>query len=162
VFGRSRKEKAKDLFETGSRAIGTITQVHDTGMTVNDNPRVKMQFRIEPLDGSAPFDAQKTKTVSRVEIPRAGDRYPVWYDAQDHESFAYATIANDEGRAQIRQLFGTAAETITGIGGAAAAPAAAAAADPIEQIRKLDELRAAGIVTDAEFEQKKSELLSQL
>ena len=158
MFGKKKREKAMNLFETGSRAIGTITQVQDTGTTINDNPRVKLLFRIEPLDGSAPFDAQKTKTVSRVEIPRAGDRYPVWFDAQDHESFAYATIANDEGRAQIRQLFGTAAETITGIG-AAGAPAAS---DPIEQIRKLDELRDAGILTDAEFEQKKAELLAQL
>ena len=52
-------------------------------MTVNDNPRVKMVFRVEPFDGGAPFDAEKTTTVSRVEIPRQGDRYPVWYDAQD-------------------------------------------------------------------------------
>jgi hypothetical protein len=162
VFGRGKREKAKKLFENGSRAIGTIVQVQDTGMTINDNPRVKMLFRIEPLDGSAPFDAQKTKTVSRVEIPRAGDRFPIWYDPQDHESFAYATIANDEGRAQIRQLFGTAAETITGIADPAAAAPARAAADPLEQIRKLDELRDAGILTDAEFEQKKAELLAQL
>ena len=162
MFGKKKREKAMNLFETGSRAIGTITQVQDTGTTINDNPRVKLLFRIEPLDGSAPFDAQKTKTVSRVEIPRAGDRYPVWFDAQDHESFAYATVANDEGRAQIRQLFGTAADTITGIGGALGAPAAPVASDPIEQIRRLDELRSAGILTDAEFEQKKAELLAEL
>jgi hypothetical protein len=163
VFGKRKREKAMNLFQNGSRAIGTIMQVQDTGMTINDNPRIKILFRIEPLDGSAPFEAQKTKTVSRVEIPRSGDRYPVWYDPQDHESFAYATIANDEGRAQIRQLVGTAAETITGIADpmAAAAPAPAAP-DPIEQIRKLDELRDAGIITDAEFDQKKAELLSQL
>ncbi len=36
--------------------------------------------RIEPLDGSPAFDAQRTTTVSRVQIPRQGDRYPVWYD----------------------------------------------------------------------------------
>jgi hypothetical protein len=159
MFGKGKREKAKDLFEHGSRGIGTIMQVQDTGMTVNDNPRIKMLFRIEPLDGSAPFDAEKTKTVSRVEIPRAGDRYPIWYDAADRDTFAYATVSNDEGRAQIRQLFGTAAESLTGIGDPAAAPAAA---DPIEQIRKLDELRVAGIITDAEFQQKKSDLLAQI
>jgi hypothetical protein len=164
VFGKRKREKAMNLFQNGSRGVGTIIQVEDTGMTINDNPRVKMLFRIEPLDGSAPFEAQKTKTVSRVEIPRSGDRYPVWYDPQDHESFAYATIANDEGRAQIRQLFGTAAETITGIADpmAAVAAPAPAAPDPIDQIRKLDELRDAGILTDEEFEKKKAELLSQL
>lgn len=161
MFGRRKREKAMNLFQNGSRAIGTIMQVQDTGMTINDNPRVKMLFRIEPLDGSAPFEASKTKTVSRVEIPRSGDRLPIWFDPADHESFAYATIANDEGRAQIRQLFGTAADTITGIADPMAAPAPTGP-DPIEQIRKLDELRDAGILTDAEFEQKKAELLSQL
>jgi Short C-terminal domain len=159
MFGRGKKAKAQNLMATGTRGVGIVADVRDTGMTVNDNPRVKLHFRIEPLDGSAGFDGQKTKTVSRVEIPRAGDRYPIWFDAADHESFAYATIDNEQGKAQIRQLFGTAAETITGI---ADPTAAAAATDPIEQIRKLDELRTAGILTDAEFEQKKSELLGQV
>src|SRR5215208_2111834 len=102
LFTNKRKQ-AEQLFETGSKGVGTVLQVQDTGMTINDNPRVKMLFRIEPLDGSAPFEASKTKTVSRVEIPRSGDRLPIWFDPADHESFAYATIANDEGRAQIRQ-----------------------------------------------------------
>jgi hypothetical protein len=136
-----------------------------TAIVAVKSPRASPERRRNPdhpldarrwLDGTAAFDGQKTKTVSRVEIPRAGDRYPIWFDAGDHESFAYATIDNEQGKAQIRQLFGTAAETITGIADATAA------ADPIEQIRKLDELRTAGILTDAEFEQKKSELLGQV
>lgn len=36
------------------------------------------------------------------------------------------------------------------------------ASDPIEQLRKLGELRDAGIVTDAEFEAKKADLLGRL
>lgn len=44
----------------------------------------------------------------------------------------------------------------------AAAPPPAAAADPIEQLKRLGELRDAGIVTDAEFEAKKAELLSRM
>jgi Short C-terminal domain len=155
MFGRRKREKARDLYEHGSRAIGTVMHVQDTGTAVDGAPRVELLFKIEPLDGSPPFDGQKTKVVSRLQIPRAGDRYPVWYDAQDRETFAYATIANDEGRAQIRRLFGMAAETITGI-------ADPAASDPIEQIRELAELRAAGILTEAEFAQKKAELLAQL
>jgi len=34
--------------------------------------------------------------------------------------------------------------------------------DPIEQLKKLGELRAAGIITDEEFEQKKKELMGQI
>src|SRR5215213_11071000 len=96
---KSKKKQAAELFESGAKGAGTVVSVQDTGMTINDNPRVKMTFRIEPLDGSPPFDAQKTTTVSRVEIPRSGDRYPCWYDHADPSTWAYATIHDDEGRA---------------------------------------------------------------
>ena len=121
MFGRGKKAKAENLIATGRRGVGVVTGVRDTGMTVNDNPRVKMTFRIEPLDGSAPFEARKTSTVSRIAIPRTGDRYPVWYDGADLESWMYAVIADDNGRQQIRDLFGAAAETLTGMGSPAAA-----------------------------------------
>jgi hypothetical protein len=42
-------------------------------------------------------------------VPRAGDRYPVWYDPGDHEVWAYATVK------QIRELFGPGADKLTGI-----------------------------------------------
>jgi uncharacterized protein DUF3592 len=115
MFGRGKKAKAQNLMASGLRGVGVVVDVRDTGMTVNDNPRVKMTFRIEPLDGGAPFEARKTSTVSRLAIPRRGDRYPVWYDGADPETWMYAVIADDTGRQQIRDLFGAAAETMTGI-----------------------------------------------
>jgi hypothetical protein len=115
MFGRGKKAKAENLIANGRRGVGIVTAVRDTGMTINDNPRVKMTFRVEPLDGSAPFEAQKTSTVSRIAIPRPGDRYPVWYDAADPTTWMYGTIADDTGRQQIRALFGEAAETMTGM-----------------------------------------------
>ena len=160
---RSKKAKAEDLMANGARGVGTIMDVRDTGMTVNDNPRVKMTFRIEPLDGGAPFEARKTSTVSRVAIPRTGDRYPVWFDAADPETWMYAIVADDNGRQQIRTLFGAAAETMTGIGNPAAASATAVpapAADPLERLQKLNELRAAGALSDAEFEATKAQILA--
>ena len=163
MFGKGKKQKAANLMATGSRAVGTVVSVQDTGMTMNDNPRVKMIFRVEPLDGGAPFDAEKSAFVSRVQIPRAGDRYPVWYDAADPSTWAYATVDDDEGRAQLRHMFGDVAETFTGVGnGAQPAPAAPAAADPLDRLKKLDELRTAGVLSDAEFQAKKAELLAQL
>ena len=56
---RSKKAKAEDLMANGARGVGTIIDVRDTGMTINDNPRVKMTFQIEPLDGSPAFTARK-------------------------------------------------------------------------------------------------------
>ena len=165
MFGRGKKAKAQELFQTGAKGVGTVQHVQDTGMTINDNPRVKMVFRIEPLDGSAPFEAEKKTTVSRVEIPRAGDRYPVWYDREDPSgTWAYATIDDDSGRDMLRQQFGAAAEGLVGMG-SAAAPAAApapAAEDPLERIQKLNELRTAGAISDEEFEAQKAKLLAAM
>jgi hypothetical protein len=166
MFGKGKKAKAENLMTNGSRGVGVVLDVRDTGMTVNDNPRVKMTFRIEPLDGTAAFEAQKTSTVSRVAIPRAGDRYPVWFDAADHDSWMYAVVADDNGRHQIRQLFGSAAETLTGIGNPEAASATAVAAppaaDPLERLQKLNELRATGALSDAEFEATKAQILASM
>ena len=40
------------------------------------------------------------------------------------------------------------------------APAAAPAPDPLEELKKLGELKAAGILTDAEFEAQKAKILA--
>jgi hypothetical protein len=165
MFGRGKKAKAENLIATGQRGVGIVTDVCDTGMTVNDNPRVKMTFRVEPLDGGAPFEARKTATVSRVAIPRAGERYPVWYDGADPETWMYGTIVDENGRQQMRTLFGAAAETMTGMGNPAAASATtvpAPAAEPLERLEKLNELRAAGALSDAEFEAAKAQILASI
>ncbi len=159
----SKKKKAEELFASGAKGAGTVIQVQDTGMTVNDNPRVKMVFRVEPLDGSPAFDAQKTTTVSRIQIPRQGDRYPVWYDPQEPtKKWAYATVADDNGRATMRQLFGNAAESFVGMN-APGAPAPAAAApqayDTVEKLKQLADLHSQGILSDDEFAAQKAKLL---
>ena len=158
---KSKRKKAEELLTTGSKGAGTVVQVQDTGMTVNDNPRIKMIFRVEPLDGSPAFDTTKTTTVSRVQIPRQGDRYPVWYDPQDTSKWAYATIADDTGRETVRQQFGDVAETFVGMGAPAApAPAAQAGAqDTVEQLKQLADLHAQGLLTDDEFADQKAKLL---
>ena len=138
-----------------------MVSVQDTGTTINDNPRVKMVFRVEPLDGAPAFDAEKKTTVSRVEIPRQGDRYPVWYDAQDPSTWAYATIADDTGRATMRQLFGDVAETFVGMNAPAAPapPASAGGQDTVEQLAQLANLHQQGLLTDDEFAASKAKLL---
>src|SRR3954449_9891230 len=164
---RSKKAKAEDLMANGARGVGTIIDVRDTGMTINDNPRVKMTFQIEPLDGSAAFTAEKTKTVSRVRIPPAGCRYPIFYDREDPSTFAFVEVDDPQGYATVVQLFGDAfGADGSGVGRpamAAAAPVAAAPADdPIEKIRKLEELKTQGILTEEEFAAKKAQLLAEI
>ncbi len=157
----SKKKKAENLMQSGSKGVGTVVSVRDTGMTVNDNPRVEMVFRVEPLDGSPAMDLTKKTTVSRVEIPRQGDRYPVWYDAQDTDTWAYATIADDSGREAMRQMFGAVADSFVGMGAPAApAPVSGGGQDVAAQLTQLADLKAQGLLTDEEFEAQKQKLLA--
>jgi hypothetical protein len=113
---KSKRKQAEELRTTGSKAVGTVVMVRDTGMTINNNPRVNMTFRIEPVDGSGAFDAEKTATVPRLQIPRQGERYPVWYDPQDHSKWLFSVIVDDSGRAILREQFGAVADGFTGMG----------------------------------------------
>jgi hypothetical protein len=159
LFGKSKKQKAADLMASGSKGVGTVVSVRDTGMTVNDNPRVEMVFRVEPLDGGPTMDLTKKTTVSRVEIPRQGDRYPVWYDPQDTSTWAYATVADESGRENLRQMFGDAANSFVGMG-TPAAPAGAGGQDVAAQLTQLADLKSQGLLTDEEFEAQKAKLLN--
>lgn len=87
------RKRAKRLEEAGVNATGEVVLVKDTGMTINDNPRVMLALRVTPSDGSAPFEVSKKATVSRVAIPRAGDAFVVRYDPDDHDNFALAGAA---------------------------------------------------------------------
>ncbi len=158
LFGKSKRQKVQDLYSSGSKGVGTVISVADTGMTINDNPRVKMAFRVEPLDGSAPLDLAKTTTVSRVEIPRQGDRYAVLFDPQDPGTWLYITVSDDTGRATLREMFGVAAESFVGMGGAPAAPVADGQ-DNIAALSRLAELHSQGMLTREEFESEKAKLL---
>ena len=161
LFGSSKKQKAMDLAQNGTRAVGTIVNVHDTGVTINDvNVRVGLRFKIEPLDGSAPFEADKKTTVSRVAIPQAGQRFPVWFNPEDRTEFAFAqSDGGAEARQNIVAMFGDAfGADGSGVGQVAAA--APAAADPLERLAKLQALREAGVLNDEEFAEQKQKILA--
>ena len=65
----------KRLELSGVRAKGLIMNVRDTGVTVNDNPMVKLDIQIKPG-----LNTVIKKTVSRIAVPREGDEIEVLYD----------------------------------------------------------------------------------
>jgi hypothetical protein len=162
-FAKRKMVRAAQLVEQGSEAIGTVLEVRDTGVTINDNPRVKLRMRIEPRDGSAPFEAEKAITVSRVAIPRAGDRFPVWFDAADRSRWAFGTDVQANASPKVRALFAAAAQGKPLAPQPPAPPAAPAPQeDPIARIAQLNELRMKGALTDEEFQAAKDRLLQAL
>jgi putative oligomerization/nucleic acid binding protein/uncharacterized protein DUF3592 len=148
--GRKKRDLLMQLATQGQRCPGVLVSVEDTGVTVNDNPSVRMTVRAEP-PGEAPFTIVKTATVSRVRIPRPGDRCVVFYDPAARETRNGITF-----------------DPVPGFTHQTAAPVAVAAAsagdddDPLDKIAKLGELRDQGIVTAEEFEAQKKRLLDEL
>lgn len=86
LVGRRRVARTRRLAALGIRARGTIVSVEDTGMTVNMNPRLRIEVDIQPPSGAA-YRATKTAVVPRIAIPRAGEEVEVWIDPSDPNSF---------------------------------------------------------------------------
>jgi hypothetical protein len=158
-LAKAKVEKAERLVASGGRGIGTVVEVADTGVTINDNPRVHLRMRVEPTDGSAPFEREKTVTVSRVAIPREGDRFPVFYDREDPSNWGYGTEVEADAPPEIRALFERAQEHVEF---ASPVVAPAAAPSPLDELSRLNDLRLKGALTDEEFQVAKDRLLAQL
>ncbi len=143
MFGREKKDKGPMI-----EARAVITDVKDTGMTINDNPRVKLTLRVEP-QGGEPFQAVKKATVSRINIPRVGDPIRVKYFESDPDGLAIQPRTEED----IAAAHAAQAAPVP-----AAAPAAAP--DPLDELKKLNDLRTAGALTDEEFEAQKAKILA--
>ena len=118
-----------------------VVALADTGMTINDNPRVKLTLQVTPPDGTAPFEIERKATVSRVRIPREGDRFRVQYFAGDPDS---AKLQRRTTRTSPPRRRDPGARR-----GESARP-----------LQKLAELHRAGVLTDAEFAEAKARILT--
>jgi hypothetical protein len=117
----------------GQPAVGTVLSVSDTGTTLNDDPLASLRLRVEPADGSASFEAVARRLVSRLAVPRPGDRFRVEYDPADQTRLA---IGEALPGGPVQDSF-------------------------VDQLVKLDELRRSGALTQSEFDSAKARLLHQ-
>lgn len=154
-LGAKKRLQAAALMTSGTRAIGTIVEVKDTGVTINDNPRVDIRMRVAPLDGSPPVERTKRITASRVAIPRAGERYPVWFDRNDPELWMFATAMDESAPADIKEMFARCRE-------ADDEDAAADDDSAVGELARLSELWKEGALTDREFVDAKARLLPKI
>jgi len=75
-------EKRNRLLKEGKEAPAIIDKIEDTRVTVNKDPKVRMFLKVKPK-GEDKFDATVEMVVSRVNIPRTGDKVTVYYNAND-------------------------------------------------------------------------------
>jgi hypothetical protein len=75
------------LAQNGLDATADVVMVQDTGATVNMNPVVLLQMKVTPAAG-APFDVTTQTMVSRIAVPRAGDKIKIKYNPANPQQVA--------------------------------------------------------------------------
>ena len=75
------------LAQNGLDATAEVVMVQDTGATVNMNPVVLLQMKVTPVAG-APFDVTTQTMVSRISVPRTGDKIKIKYNPANPQQVA--------------------------------------------------------------------------
>ncbi len=142
-FSKRKQKKGERLKATGRRGVATVVQVSDTGVTVNNNPRVKLAWDVRLDDGTTLLKT-KTMTVSRLDIPRVGDRHTVLIDPDDHDTWALGQeIKSAEPEPEPQ-----------------APTPAKIEQDWVNELGRLNDLRLQGALTDEEFARARDKLLA--
>ena len=83
-------ELAQWLAENGLDAEAEVVSVTDTGQTVNMNPVVVLQLKVTAADGKQ-FDTAGQCMVSRIAVPRSGDKIKIKYHPDNPAQFTVIT-----------------------------------------------------------------------
>ncbi len=67
VIMRNNQKKAQALMATGKQGEATILSLEDTGMLVNNNPRVRIRLEVRIPD-YAPYQVEKTVTIPLIRL----------------------------------------------------------------------------------------------
>ena len=67
------------LMKNGLEASAEILEMKDTGVTINNNPYVRLKLRVHP-DGQPAYETSIGELVSRIAFPSVGDTLKVRYD----------------------------------------------------------------------------------
>jgi hypothetical protein len=182
-----RRAKAMErLWKEGISGQATVTGITDTGMTVNDQPVVKLGLKIE-AEGLAPYELEKRMTVPRVAVGTLtqGAAIPVRIDRKNHSNIAIGwavggtaaagaqPVMDLRGNLAIREAVlkalreqgidiahqVAAADPSTPVQPALAAPAPG---DTLARLQKLQEIKDAGLVTMEEFLEQRTRILTDI
>ncbi|MGB0112349.1 MAG: SHOCT domain-containing protein [Ilumatobacteraceae bacterium] len=128
----------------GRRSTGTITAIEDTGTTINNSFRARVDISVDRPDGTS-FPVHRTVSISRMALPRIGDRVTVAHSPDDPMDFVYRVSVSPSGA----PASGPAGGSTSG------------SSDRIARLKELAGLRDSGVLSDSEFEAEKQRLLSE-
>jgi hypothetical protein len=80
-------EQGQWVVQNGLEAMAEVLGVQDTGTTINNNPVVVMQLKVSTSMGTH-FDTSAQAMVSRIAVPRTGDKIKIKYNPADPTQIA--------------------------------------------------------------------------
>jgi hypothetical protein len=130
-----RADRSDRLIREGIPAEAEILELDQTGMYLNEQPRIRLKLQIE-APGVAPFESEDTYTVPLAAVGAlSGGRLPVFLDRKNPSRF-----------------------TIDWLGGRDSEPDSS----PRDRLAQLNELKDSGLITDGEFQQQRARILGSL
>lgn len=76
------------LAMSGLPATAEVVSIQDTGASINDNPVVKLSLKVTPsVGGMMPFETTGETMVSKIAIPRKGDKINIKYNMANPAEF---------------------------------------------------------------------------
>jgi hypothetical protein len=82
----SGMEQAQVLAQTGLDGTAEVLSIQDTGAMINYDPVVMLGLKVTPAAGAA-FETSGQTLVSKIAVPRVGDKIKIKYDATDPSKF---------------------------------------------------------------------------
>jgi hypothetical protein len=84
---RNNQQRAQQLMEKGTQGEATILSLEDTGMRINDNPRVRVELEVR-MPGMAPYRVTKSVTIPLIRLSQVqvGTILPVMVDMSDPQN----------------------------------------------------------------------------
>lgn len=81
---RNNQKRAQDLMQNGTQGEATILSLQDTGMRLNDNPRVQVELEIE-VAMRPPYRVTKSVTIPLIRLSQVqvGSKVQVMVDLSD-------------------------------------------------------------------------------
>jgi len=76
----------EEIAKTGADADAEVISIADTGATVNMNPVVMLVLKVTPTTGES-FQTAGQLMVSRIAVPRAGDKIKIKYNPENTTQF---------------------------------------------------------------------------
>lgn len=159
IFGRKEVRHVRNLLHGDERVIilGQGQYSGKQGLVVLTNER--LFFFEKSMLGQETIEQFALKTITSLETGKkmTGEKLIVTVSGNRSEITHMFHGQADEIVRQYRRLAADAAQAT-----APAAPAATTTNDPIAQLQQIAALRDQGIISEAEFEQKKAELMSRI